>query len=67
MIQKKAWEQPLIRSVDNLGTVLGGSCNAGTTVSDADPNQCNGGNGASGGNCSGGNGAQVTCGSGSGR
>lgn len=63
MAVKKAWKQPLIKSIDNLGMVMGGTCGIGNSVS---PDVCNIGNGASTGSCSRGKGAKVSCGTGNG-
>ena len=67
MSGKKEWQAPLIRSIDQLGTVLGGTSGTGTTVTPTSPDQCNQGSGPSGGNCSRGNGAKINCNVGNGR
>lgn len=67
MKQKKTWQEPLVRSVDNLGTALGLTCKTGTSATGTGTNQCNAGNGASNGYCSEGKGAQLVCTAGSAR
>jgi hypothetical protein len=66
MLQKKPWKQPLIKSIDNLGLVLGGTCTNGQTVTPTSPDQCATGKGAGTGNCQAGKGAAMTCSAGKG-
>ena len=67
MLVKKTWQPPLVKSIDNLGTVLG-ACVTGNTVGPDDPNQCSQGGGpGTGSACSRGSGAKLSCGVGNSR
>jgi hypothetical protein len=67
MKEKKTWQEPLVRSIDQLGTVLGLECKTGTSATGTGTKQCNGGRGASSGYCNGGSGAQLSCSGGTAR
>ena len=70
MAQKRPWQEPMVRSIDQLPSVYGGICDNGSSVTPTSPNQCNAGRspaqtadcvsgtGATGPRCSSGNGVR---------
>jgi hypothetical protein len=61
MIRKRPWQEPLVRSIDQL-TPAYGACTVGTTPVAGGPDQCNAGTGASAtGKCTTGKGAKSSC------
>lgn len=66
MVKKRLWQEPLVRSIDQLPPAYG-ECRVGNTPTPSGPRECSSGSGASqGGTCLDGNGASTTCGAGNG-
>lgn len=66
MTQKRQWQEPQVRSIEQL-TPAYGACTTGTTPVAGGPDQCNAGTGAqASGKCTTGQGAKAACTSGRG-
>jgi len=61
MAEKRKWQEPVVRSIEQLPTVYGITCNAGTTASGTGPTQCNAGGNARPADCSVGGSATGSC------
>jgi len=61
MMPKRPWQEPVVRSIDQL-TPAYGACKVGSTPVAGGPDQCNAGSGASAsGRCTTGSRAKTTC------
>ena len=45
-VTKKIWQEPQVRSIDDLSTALGASCNQGTSATSGASGNCSNGNSA---------------------
>jgi hypothetical protein len=61
MTQKRLWQEPVVKSIEQLPTAYGMTCSSGTTATGGGVIQCNAGGNAKPANCAVGGAATGSC------